>query len=111
MESLLNYDYPGNVREMENIIEHALIISQTEKIELHHLPDYMLKRLKSSVPDFIAIPDNKKSSAGINEKEIILKALQSNNWNRSQAATALKMDRSTLWRKMKLYNIIKQLPE
>ncbi|MGB5156673.1 sigma 54-interacting transcriptional regulator [Desulfobacterium sp. N47] len=111
MEALLNYDYPGNVREMENIIEHALIISQTEKIELHHLPDYMQKRLKSSGPDFDENQDHKKPAAANKERETILKALRSNNWNRAQAANALKMERTTLWRKMKRYNIIKQLPE
>ncbi|MBU1056180.1 MAG: sigma 54-interacting transcriptional regulator [Proteobacteria bacterium] len=111
MEVLLNYNYPGNIRELENILEHALIISQEERIELHHLPNYILKDFKSSCTNFDENQDHKKPATANKERETILKALQNNKWNRTQAANALKMERTTLWRKMKRYNIIKQLPE
>ncbi|MBA3038027.1 MAG: hypothetical protein FP814_16250 [Desulfobacterium sp.] len=62
----------------------------------------MQKRLKSSGTNFDEKSAYQKPGAANKEREAILKALQSNNWNRSQAATALKMKR---------YNIIKQLPE
>lgn len=104
MEILLNYNYPGNVRELENILEHALIISPSDTIEFHHLPDYIQKRFKTQS---LASPQKlyRKSDPGNREREIILKALKQNNWSRVDAAMALKMDRSTLWRKMKRLNI------
>jgi PAS domain S-box-containing protein len=105
MEILLNYNYPGNVRELENILEHALIISQSDLIELTHLPEYIQRRCKSQSSVFQEISLHKTTDAGTAEREIIIKSLGRCNWNRSNTAAALKMDRSTLWRKMKRYNI------
>ncbi|MDQ1331486.1 MAG: hypothetical protein QG578_1754 [Thermodesulfobacteriota bacterium] len=107
MEILLNYKYPGNVRELENILEHALIISQSDIIERRHLPDYIQKRFKSeSVVLEKKIACEKADSGGI-ERKIIIKALKQNNWSRVHTALALNIDRSTLWRKIKRLNIIK----
>jgi len=102
MEVLLNYDYPGNVRELENILEHALIICRGDTIEKKHFPLWLLK-------------DGSQVSAGNagigsarrvwEEKERIVDALRRCRWNKSQTARALNMDRTTLWRKMKKYRI------
>lgn len=105
MEILLNYNYPGNVRELENILEHALIISQSDTIELHHLPDYIQKRFKSQIAVLPERPLNRKPDSDNRQREIIIKTLKQHNWSRVHAARALKMDRSTLWRKMKNLNI------
>jgi DNA-binding NtrC family response regulator len=102
MEVLLNYDYPGNVRELENILEHALIICRGDTIERKHFPLWLLKDA----------PLQSASSAGggsarlvWDEKERIIDALRRCRWNKSQTARALNMDRTTLWRKMKKYRI------
>jgi PAS domain S-box-containing protein len=105
MEILLNYNYPGNVRELENILEHALIISQSDIIELHHLPDYIQKRYKSQNAVSPERSLYRKKDSGNKEREIIIKALKQHKRSRARAALALKMDRSTLWRKMKQFNI------
>jgi transcriptional regulator with PAS, ATPase and Fis domain len=105
MEILLNYNYPGNVRELENILEHALIISQSDIIETHHLPDYIQKRFKSQSSVLQEISIYRRPDPRVKEKEIILKALRKHNWNRANTSAYLKMDRSTLWRRMKQLKI------
>ena len=94
MEILLNYDYPGNVRELENILEHALILSQCETIRPDHLPDYLQRRPASTAEP---TPENDR------ERERILQALRACNWHRGKTARALGMDRTTLWRKMRRF--------
>ncbi len=101
MRILLNYNYPGNIRELENIMEHALIICQGDVINKLHLPTYMLKSV--NLPDKTL--SEIKQSIGKNEKMKILKFLEQNDWHRGQTATDLNMDRSTLWRKMKKHDL------
>ena len=103
LEVLLNHDFPGNVREMENIIEHALIVCQESIIERHHLP----LSLQGGPPSRLTDTENPSFEEHIeyNEKILILDALQKHNWNKGKTASALDMNRSTLWRKMKKYKI------
>jgi PAS domain S-box-containing protein len=103
MEILLNYDYPGNVREMENILEHAMIICPSDVIEKKHLPLELFDRQGRKTRHRV-VPEVQDEES-LEEKERILATLDRLRWNKGQAAQALKMDRSTLWRKMKRYNI------
>jgi transcriptional regulator with PAS, ATPase and Fis domain len=104
METLLNYNYPGNVRELENILEHALIICQDDTIERKHLPLFLqrgISRLGStqdSVEDLTRISLN-------DERHRILETLRRYGWHRGNTARELNMNRSTLWRKMKKYDL------
>jgi len=101
MEILLNYDYPGNVRELENILEHALIICQEDVIELKHLPIFMRKAMPAARPG-----ENASELDGTpSEKERIFEALKRHHGQRKEAARELHMDRTTLWRKMKRYHL------
>jgi len=102
MEVLLNYDYPGNVRELENILEHALIICRGDTIERKHFPLWLLK----DAPRAATGEDGGRLARRVwDEKERIVDALRRCRWNKSQTARALNMDRTTLWRKMKKYRI------
>ncbi len=105
MEVLLNYDYPGNVREMENIIEHALIVCQDRIIERKHLPLSLQKYVARPWPAAETLPFDQV--VGVSEKNAILKMLQKHGWNKGKAAAALNINRTTLWRKIKKYNIAK----
>jgi transcriptional regulator with PAS, ATPase and Fis domain len=104
MQILLNYSYPGNVRELENILEHALIICREESIEPGHLPDYLRYRrpnlLKYRLPDSSA-----EEAASLSEQEHLLAVLRKHGWNRSKAARDLGIDRTTLWRKIKKFDL------
>ena len=103
MEVLLNHHYPGNVRELENIIEHALIVCQESLIEPRHLPLALQGGKADLSPQEPQLSFVEKKEIG--EKAMILNALEQNNWNRNTTAQALSVDRTTLWRKMKKYGI------
>lgn len=104
MKVLLNYDYPGNVRELENILEHAMIICQGQAIERKHLPIPILKSIKNRAVDL----NNQNGLSGEerSEKEKILSMLNEYGWNKTQTAKAMNIDRSTLWRKLRKYDIL-----
>ena len=96
MQLLLNYSYPGNIRELENILEHALILCQESVLRRKHLPDYLRQRPLASAGRL-----EKNRPLDSSERSRILAALRRHSGNRSLAARDLGMDRSTLWRKMK----------
>jgi len=100
MEILLNYDYPGNVRELENILEHALIICQGNIIDIRHLPPFLGKTSAKKYNKPV-----EENSANYDEKQIIITTLKKHHHSKSDTAKELGMDRSTLWRKMKKYGI------
>jgi PAS domain S-box-containing protein len=99
MEVLLNYAYPGNVRELENILEHCLVICGGAEIKREHLPITPLKDPAKS--DHL-----EQHQIDQNEKEHILRTLEEHEWNKSMTARALNIDRTTLWRKMKKFDIV-----
>ncbi len=104
MEILLKFDYPGNVRELENILEHALIISQEQEILPEHLPEHVQKpNPASDMP--LTLPDSHADTTVSRECLRIIQALNQQGGNRKSTARALNIDRTTLWRKMKRYNI------
>jgi len=98
--ALLAYDYPGNVRELENIIEHCFVLCEGEIIEAKYLPSSVRPALKTeSAQD--------SEPATIKQMEIILitQALRRNNGNKTATANELGIDKSTLFRKMKAFDI------
>jgi PAS domain S-box-containing protein len=98
LQILRKYPFPGNVRELENAIQHAFVMCRNGEILPQHLPESILD--ESYIVSDI-------SNNGQNDKEIILEALKRNNGNKSKVAIELGMHRSTLWRKIKLLNINK----
>jgi len=98
--ALLAYDYPGNVRELENIIEHGFVLCEGEIIETKHLPASVCPTLKAD-----RIEGQEPTT--IKQMEIILitQALRRNKGNKTAAAKQLGIDKSTLFRKMKTYDI------
>ncbi len=102
MKILLNYRYPGNIRELENIIEHAIILCQEDVISPCHLPAYLLDRSSSQSESQAGEMENPETAL---ERQRILEVLVSNSWHRKKTAIMLNMDRTTLWRKMRKYGI------
>jgi DNA-binding NtrC family response regulator len=97
MEILLAHSWPGNVRELENVIEHAAIIAKKDKIVPKDLPQYLLQK-PLPVQEFVSLQEY--------EKSLILKTLEENNWNKQQTAKRLKINRSTLYGKMRRYGLV-----
>ena len=104
MDILLNYDYPGNIRELENIIEHACVLCRGEVVERRHLPVYLQQSHSRAGSE--ALPrEDIPSARDLRERELLLEALEAQGWHRQKTAQALGIDRTTLWRKMKKHNI------
>lgn len=103
MSILLNYDFPGNIRELENIIEHAFVLCSDSIIELRHLP----KELR--VVQGTTFGELGSLSLQAMEKQMIIEALQRHHGHRKQAAHDLNIDVSTLYRKIRALKI--SLPE
>ena len=106
---LMAYDFPGNVRELGNIVEHATVLCRGALIESQHLPDYLqptlpLRETATQGP----VPSKRIKWADL-ERGFLLQALRDNSWNRKATARELGIGRQTLWRKIKRLNI--QLPK
>ena len=104
MKILLNFHYPGNIRELENILEHALIICRGNVIQPKHLPDYIQNSLPIPNQD-ITRPPPLKNRIDHTESRKIMDTLTMYNGHRAKTAEALGINRTTLWRKMKYYGI------
>ncbi|MFC1489596.1 sigma-54 interaction domain-containing protein [Candidatus Latescibacterota bacterium] len=99
MASLMQHDYPGNIRELENALEHAFVLCRGNSILPEHLPSQFFPLNSQRMKD--------SSSATLAEKEkaSIIEALEANQFNRLAAARILGIHKSTLFRKIKKYGI------
>jgi len=101
MEVLLHYEFPGNVRELENIIERAVTLATGPLIEVKHLPPDLQQRslqmTRRQRREFLTLEEN--------EKEYIAWILEQVQGNRTRAAEILGIDRVSLWRKLKRYGL------
>ena len=96
MDVLLSHAWPGNVRELENVIEYSTIIAKQNKILLRDLPQYLLQQ-PLAAREIVSLQDH--------EKTLILRTLEETKWNKHQAARRLRINRSTLYGKMKRYGL------
>jgi len=120
LKSLMSYNYPGNVRELRNIVEYAVNICGDRQIKPKHLPSYLMDAGQVDVtaiaqvsPTRLAFkaeeggftrPDPNQNWPDI-EKQMIIEALVKASGRKNRAAVSLGWARSTLWRKMKQYGI------
>jgi len=103
MEFLGRYSWPGNIRELENVIERAALLSKNKFIGAEDLPDSIKKPQNQRQKTFK--PVSLKEALAEPEKNIIRQALQTNQWNRQETAKALGINRTTLFKKMKRYGL------
>jgi len=101
LNMLMEYEFPGNVRELENIIEHAFVLCHGSQIEVEHLPKEFVKKFKDERKSISIAKDRLKEA----EISVIIDVLKKHGGNRSKAAEELGIDKSTLWRKIKRLNI------
>ncbi len=96
------YAWPGNIRELENVLEHCFVLCRGSVIETEHLPDKLADTgAKTAIGQDAAHPLQHA------ERETILRALAKHGWNKKFTAADLGIDASTLWRKMKRLGIIR----
>jgi len=96
---LMKFDYPGNIRELENIIEHAFVLCRGRIIEPQHLPVYLQ-------PKTVAKPPSYSGSLRDVEARLIVEALDRNGGNRLATARELGIHKTTLWRKMRRLGLL-----
>lgn len=101
LSMLMEYEFPGDVRELENLIEHAFVLCHSSQIEIEHLPKEFAKRFQESEKSTSKSTDRLKEA----EANVIVNVLKKHGGNRSKAAEELGIDKSTLWRKIKKFNI------
>ncbi|MFQ5735397.1 MAG: sigma-54 interaction domain-containing protein [Thermodesulfobacteriota bacterium] len=102
MELLLAYNYPGNIRELDHLIEHAFVRCQGKTLNAEHFPNDikdidLINRVITDAEPLKAL-----------EREMIRKALNETGWKYKECAEKLKMSRTTLWRRMKELNIVRK---
>ncbi|MEJ2025516.1 MAG: sigma 54-interacting transcriptional regulator, partial [Deltaproteobacteria bacterium] len=100
LDVLMRYDYPGNIRELENIIEHGYVLSPGGLIHVKHLPDSLRPTLNSFV---------RADTFEEMERQFIIFMLKKNKWNRLAAAREMGIHKTTLFRKIKRLGI--RLPD
>jgi DNA-binding NtrC family response regulator len=98
MRRLTRYDYPGNVRELENIIEHAYVLCSGKRIEEHDLPEWFLAKGTASAATHAETWEEV-------EARFIRDVLARNRWNRQEAARELGIHKTTLHRKIRRLGI------
>ncbi|MCF7920843.1 MAG: sigma-54 dependent transcriptional regulator [Candidatus Cloacimonetes bacterium] len=100
---LLDYDFPGNIRELKNFIEKAVILTDAETISLACFPDLKF-RFANSAQNFIPIEDNDLDLENM-EKKMVITALEKADNNKSKAATLLNITRQALDRRIKKFDL------
>ncbi len=106
MRLLMAHDYPGNIRELENLIEHGFVLCSEGMIKPEHLPDSFTGGAAAASASRKNKPDNLQEAVREAETRAILQALEQNNFNRAAAAKALGMHKTTFFRKIKTLGIL-----
>jgi DNA-binding NtrC family response regulator len=106
MQVLQRYHWPGNVRELLNVVERAVVLAKSELITADDLPESLQQAPLETQPLAGRLRGgNLKSALANPERQIIVEALDANGWNRQDTARMLGINRTTLYKKMKRYDI------
>jgi len=106
LKALIEYNWPGNVREVKNVVERMVVLARSEKIDTDTIPGDIQQSAELG-DERSAMPDSRRSNASIRdmEKNMIIATLHDMNGNKSKVAKKLGISRRTLYRKISEYNI------
>jgi len=106
MRRLIRYHYPGNIRELKNIIERAYVLCRFDEIRDECLPEHIANAPPPPASFSLTPPRSRLHGKTMEEQRVLIQnALQENGSHRGRTAEALGIDRTTLWRKMKQLGI------
>jgi DNA-binding NtrC family response regulator len=108
VQCMQRFRWPGNVRELENCVERAVVLTRGEWLDTHDLPPAVVEAAETDTALFSPArgrPLTLKEALEEPERRIILAALEANGWNRQRTAHGLDVNRTTLYKKMKLYGL------
>ena len=117
LAALRGYSYPGNARELENLIERAVVLSKSARIAVCDLPSHVIEdNAPCLIPGGIAPnegpwnideyrPMPLRKALEEPERQIILAALKANEWNRQKTSQQLDINRTTLYKKIKQFGL------
>jgi DNA-binding NtrC family response regulator len=106
LAALESFTWPGNIRQLENAVQHAVLVSAGRELSLEHLPPLTSRGRTSTNILVSATPDSLQHSRELLEHDLIQRALMSSAYNLSRAADALGISRVTLHKKMKKYTVL-----
>lgn len=109
-EFILKYDFPGNIRELENAVKRALTLSRDKEIQPWDLPEDMctICREGSKMGERLSYSEPLPTAMSLFEKQYISKVLEETKGNKTLASKLLGISRKTLWEKCKLYSLLKK---
>ena len=108
MEQMRKYRWPGNVRELKNVVERAVVLARGEFIEREDLTLSQLATAGDTGEAVTPQPQFRATSLADMERQHILAPLNSTNWNKSQTAALLGIERTTLDRKIRRYELVEE---
>ena len=109
LDSFVMYRWPGNIRELENIVERIVVLTAGSEIRSSDLPAFLQAEPSPLEAIRLDLPPNGINLGGL-ERELLLRALQECNWNQSKAARYLSLSRSTLIYRMQKYHLAGRAP-
>jgi two-component system response regulator HydG len=106
---LLDYSWPGNIRELEHALEHAFVLCHNNTITVDHLPLHIREasRTKATWPTRVS----SLGASATDKHQVIIRALEKTDWNKAKTARLLGVDRKTLYRQIAKYGILPEPSE
>jgi DNA-binding NtrC family response regulator len=108
LDSLEAFPWPGNIRQLENAIQQAVLVSSGSELLFDHLPQQLREHVPTPAQPLEESPESLRGSRKAAERALIQRTLASNGYNRSRTAQALGISRVTLYKKMQAYGLMEK---